>query len=98
VPPIYKVCKGWDLTGFHSEVEMVASEYLSSLTYPERIWTSLISYENYADFKNNRFADGISNKLQPDDYMKPAEDTGCTLIRMVKLRPDNKSPELTLIY
>jgi hypothetical protein len=71
VPPTYNVYAGWNLIGFHSEVNMTASEYLSGLTYPTRTWTSLIGYDNYVDFKNNKVADGIFDRLQPSDYMKP---------------------------
>lgn len=71
VPPTYDVYQGWNLIGFHSEVNMTASEYLSGLTYPTRTWTSLLGYDNYVDFKNNRVADGIFDRLKPADYMKP---------------------------
>jgi len=71
VPPTYDVYQGWNLIGFHSEVNMTASEYLSGLTYPTRTWTSLIGYDNYVDFKNNKVADGIFDRLRPADYMKP---------------------------
>jgi len=70
VPPSYDVYPGWNLIGFHSEVNMSVSEYLSGLTYPERIWTSVIGYDNYVDFKNNKVADGVFDRLQPSDYMK----------------------------
>lgn len=46
VPPTYSVKKGWNLIGFHSEETMSAGEYLAGLTYPERTWTSLLTYNN----------------------------------------------------
>jgi hypothetical protein len=71
LPPTYSVYKGWNLIGFHSEVNMTVKEYLSGLTYPQRTWTSLIGYNNYVDFRHNKVAEGVFERLKPDDYMKP---------------------------
>jgi hypothetical protein len=71
LPPVYRLYRGWNLIGFHSEVKMVADEYLAGLTYPEKIWSSLLTYENYADFENNRFVNGRVSSVGQNDYLEP---------------------------
>jgi hypothetical protein len=46
LPPSYIVTKGWNAIGFHSENELPVTTSLQSLESPQRIWGSLLQYNN----------------------------------------------------
>lgn len=46
LPPSYMVVSGWNAMGFHSENELVVTTALQSLESPQRIWGSLLQYNN----------------------------------------------------
>jgi len=53
IPPSY-VVEGsggaWNLIGFHSESKMDVKVYLGALEAPQRIWASVLEYQNYISF------------------------------------------------
>jgi hypothetical protein len=46
LPPSYEVVAGWNAMGFHSENELPVTTALQSLESPNRIWGSLLQYNN----------------------------------------------------
>jgi hypothetical protein len=46
LPPSYLVVSGWNAMGFHSENELPVTTALQSLESPQRIWGSLLQYNN----------------------------------------------------
>jgi len=46
LPPSYNVVSGWNAMGFHSENELPVTTALQSLESPQRIWGSLLQYNN----------------------------------------------------
>lgn len=50
VPPTYSIYAGWNLVGLHSEYARDINTALGGLTYPQRIWASLLEYQNYIFF------------------------------------------------
>ncbi|MBI2851085.1 MAG: helix-turn-helix domain-containing protein, partial [Chloroflexi bacterium] len=50
VPPTYTTYAGWNLIGLHAEYARDINTALGGLTYPQRIWASLLEYQNYIFF------------------------------------------------
>ena len=50
LPPSYTVAAGWNAVGFHSENALPVTTSLQSLESPDRIWGSLLQYNNRIDF------------------------------------------------
>ncbi len=51
LPPTYPVeGPGWNLVGFHSENVLPVTTALQSLESPDRIWASLLQYDNLIEF------------------------------------------------
>jgi hypothetical protein len=46
LPPSYTIVEGWNSMGFHSENELPVTTALQSLESPQRIWGSLLQYNN----------------------------------------------------
>jgi hypothetical protein len=53
IPPSYAVegsGGAWNLIGFHAEDKMDVKVYLGALEAPQRIWASVLEYQNYISF------------------------------------------------
>ncbi|MBH51830.1 MAG: hypothetical protein CL785_01575 [Chloroflexi bacterium] len=53
IPPSYTVegtGGAWNLIGFHAEDKMDVKVYLGALEAPQRIWASVLEYQNYIKF------------------------------------------------
>jgi hypothetical protein len=46
LPPSYTIVEGWNSMGFHSENQLPVTTALQSLESPQRIWGSLLQYNN----------------------------------------------------
>ncbi|MBI4200919.1 MAG: hypothetical protein HY531_01350, partial [Chloroflexi bacterium] len=41
---------GWNMVGRHSEEDSTVDQFLAGVTFPERVWTSLLTFKNAIEF------------------------------------------------
>ena len=51
VPPIFSIATNWNLMGLHSENPRQVEDFLAGLTFPTRVWTSLLEFLNLIKFE-----------------------------------------------
>ncbi|MBI4199717.1 MAG: hypothetical protein HY535_04515 [Chloroflexi bacterium] len=50
VPPVFPVVAGWNMVGRHTEDDTTVDQFLAGVTFPTRVWTSLLAFKNAIDF------------------------------------------------
>ncbi len=50
VPPVFTVLTGWNMVGPHTEGDKNVDQFLAGVTFPARVWTSLLNFQNGVTF------------------------------------------------